>query len=1685
MSVFNTKDYGPDSKSARLNTHRRPGLSVTIACLLGAVNFIGVPSVSLAQPSLSNKALGANLPLVKDAGGFPLWYQDNSGIRVQLCQNPNDPYCLAPVARAADPKIGDPGYNPALPTVFPDNYPDEMFYAAVDSQAQVADPLLTGCNNTANGVANPGVWGHFSLEAAFSGAGTVQPGAQMVFGRTRIKATAGSNLCPSTWYTFRTPYGPVTIQTETNGTISGAAASASTIDVGCLPAGAATCDFELALKAPVLAGNTVDGINGVPANTGGLLQFANMANARPGYLGSTDGAVPPAPVFAPVQGSTYSYDGGVTFFNKFEVLQWPADVTPNQTGFGADCFQGCTTVASTANFSVLTKLAGPLQADVTPLDFGGVTNGTISQPKTINITNLGSGQLGLQSSHIDSVSITGPNHGSFSAKTGTCLAAATSTVNRDASCNINVTYTPGTAVAAHTATLDVFANGVKTTPALTIPLLGSGIANGSLPVITSNPANQTLAFGNVRYSTASGVLDFTVINNGSSLVPPVTSMAPLSAIAADPVDLDTGAAVPEFQKVVDTCSQQALPINGTCKLSYQYVPTAAVGIHNAVVRIQTNSAINADASGVFVLNLTANATGGIAKVAEYPPLWANAKQADGAFPEWYQDETGARLGQCDDVTNPHCITAGLPKTTLPEAFPTNYPNEAFYYLATSFPVDASDCDNAPGKIFVEAGVESAFLGQVTPGQGITFGRLRIVSHGGLCPNTDYRITHPYGEVVLTTDGNGAIKPHAGTFDVGCLGAPCDYKSALASPVLEGFLEQTNHPAGYLGDPIISGNVTGAPFKKTVNGVVNTPVNFFEVRRDDDNTLIASTDQFNVSGRLIGPMTAAPNAWDFGTVRAAVNGVNGGLATKTFTFTNEGINAVNTTLVSITGAHPGDFSVLPADNGCTSLDISPVSLLPGQSCTVKVTFAPTALGQRDANLVLNHTGRNNPLSVAMTGVGAVDIGAAISSPLNQVKFVDLAVDSTSESAKVPISNIGGTADLIVASAILLDDPTAQSAQSDQFAITNNCQAPVSKASKCEIWVRFKPNSIGEKKANLVIESNAGPLTLPIVGKAVNSGTAQSSASLNGFNTWYQDNNAQRLEQCLSTDGNCALLADPGFNPNNPIVFPSNYPLESFYFVADSDPTLTISPHKCPDGTIVGGAANNLAVFHVATEATFTSTTVQDGAQTTFNRVRFTASGLCPGETYTVIHPYNTTRVIANLSNTNKPGQVGPNTLGGTVDITNVIGSNPLTSGYLQWDPNVQPTAPAGYIGDYRVLHTIVGSQYRMVAGGEPVNYVEVWHGTDLVARTDKFLVSGRRAGPMASDLIAKNFGTQEAGTVSTGQNFTISNVGPDALSGITASLSGANSSEFIVDNALSNCATAQLATNETCKINVKFSPAPTATVGAIAKSATLTLTSSSNSGLGRTVVISLTGTSMFGDRPVLTASITSQSFTATAVGSSVVGTQFTLKNTGTSDVGLSLTADPTGINPASKISADFFVSSTNCGATLFPNASCNVILGFKPTGIGTKSTLWTVTGTDPNTLNGNSIGGSSGTGTSTSISLTGTGQQGTITVNSSTVTIKSAADVQGTAKLTVSNTGTAPLTVSAINIAQPAGNRFNITGNSCLTTLAVKANCSFTITWTPTTQAPAKVNGSETATYTIVSNASNPAAKVTATGTRTK
>lgn len=189
------------------------------------------------------------------------------------------------------------------------------------------------------------------------------------------------------------------------------------------------------------------------------------------------------------------------------------------------------------------------------------------------------------------------------------------------------------------------------------------------------------------------------------------------------------------------------------------------------------------------------------------------------FPTYYEDANGTKLEPCLDGDDPLCNFAG--EWTGVADFPDfvgdteyNFPGELFY-MASDAIIEAG-AFNAQLVVALEGAFSS---GEVPiPGDQIVFGRVRV-RIDGLQPDTDYTVTHPYGEDLLRTDEEGNINS---TVDIGV--ADQDFTAVKRSKIGP-FLEWADTPGGpatgftpegaaeptHIGDPAVEHAVTGSPY----------------------------------------------------------------------------------------------------------------------------------------------------------------------------------------------------------------------------------------------------------------------------------------------------------------------------------------------------------------------------------------------------------------------------------------------------------------------------------------------------------------------------------------------------------------------------------------------------------------------------------------------------------------------------------------------------------------------------------------------------------------------------------------------------------------------------------------------------------------------------------------------------------
>jgi hypothetical protein len=166
---------------------------------------------------------------------------------------------------------------------------------------------------------------------------------------------------------------------------------------------------------------------------------------------------------------------------------------------------------------------------------------------------------------------------------------------------------------------------------------------------------------------------------------------------------------------------------------------------------------------------------------------------------------------------------------------------------------------------------------------------------------------------------------------------------------------------------------------------------------------------------------------------------------------------------------------------------------------------------------------------------------------------------------------------------------------------------------------------------------------------------------------------------------------------------------------------------------------------------------------------------------------------------------------------------------------------------------------------------------------------------------------------------------------------------------------------------------------------------------------------------------------------------TLTNTGAG------TLDVTSIS----INGDFTIVSKTCGTTVAPGANCTVNVTFTPTLIGVRH--GTLTFNDNAPTNPQTVA-LAGTGTQISVSP--------VSLNFGTVAVGTTTAAKS---VTVTNVGATPVTFSSISIAGTNPGDYQISANTCGTSLSARGSCTVSVRFKPTAAATRK------ATLTLADN----------------
>ncbi|HUR32508.1 MAG TPA: choice-of-anchor D domain-containing protein [Vicinamibacterales bacterium] len=267
-----------------------------------------------------------------------------------------------------------------------------------------------------------------------------------------------------------------------------------------------------------------------------------------------------------------------------------------------------------------------------------------------------------------------------------------------------------------------------------------------------------------------------------------------------------------------------------------------------------------------------------------------------------------------------------------------------------------------------------------------------------------------------------------------------------------YFEASGLPAGLVIDN--TGLIAGTPTAAGAFTVTVTATNTFLASGHADVTLVIAPPVASLSSSSL----------TFGNQIAGTIS-----APQSVTLSNSGAGVLAVSSVSIEGANPADFAQV---NACGSV-------LPGATCSIMVTFAPTNIGTRTATLMITDNAADSPRAIVLTGTGKSGQIKATPDPLT---FALQTVGTTSVAQAIVIKNTGVTTvtGLVVTA-------------SSEFAVNSStCSATLAAATSCTVNVTFTPASGGVRSGLLTVSSSAGTMSAILSGTG--SSTSLTPASL---------------------------------------------------------------------------------------------------------------------------------------------------------------------------------------------------------------------------------------------------------------------------------------------------------------------------------------------------------------------------------------------------------------------------------------------------------------------------------------------------------------------------------------------------------------------------------------------------------------
>ena len=392
-------------------------------------------------------------------------------------------------------------------------------------------------------------------------------------------------------------------------------------------------------------------------------------------------------------------------------------------------------------------------------------------------------------------------------------------------------------------------------------------------------------------------------------------------------------------------------------------------------------------------------------------------------------------------------------------------------------------------------------------------------------------------------GEGVAVDSTGNIYVTGLTSSSDFQ--LANPIQSSFVSQSCDYYGY--GPYTCGNTAfvtefnaagaalifstyvgavGGNFEDGRGIALDATGNMYVAGFTPSTNLLVTPGAFQLAGNTNGDAFIAKIS--------PTNAAGFSLSSFNLTFPDEGVGGTSQSIPIVsanTGSATLSITSIAASGDFAQTNTCGSGIAGGTSCTISVTFTPTAAGTKTGTITFTDSATSSPQTMKLSGKGISGLSATVSP--TSLNFSSQTVGTTSAVQTVSLTNTGSATLMINGVSISGANPSA-------FAISANstCGGSLMVGASCTVGVAFSTSAAGNLSATLEIIDNSAqsPRSVALTGVGLPPPTVALSSTSLSFPDQVVGSTSPAQTVTLATSGSGTLAissisASSNFNASN--------------------------------------------------------------------------------------------------------------------------------------------------------------------------------------------------------------------------------------------------------------------------------------------------------------------------------------------------------------------------------------------------------------------------------------------------------------------------------------------------------------------------------------------------------------------------